>query len=96
MGCLFETSFAKLKETAGPNCIPLRLDVGNEADVAIALRDIEKECGSDGLWACMNNAGIGPGSLIEWNPNADFRNIMYDNATVCLAAPQLNLYPQAS
>jgi NAD(P)-dependent dehydrogenase (short-subunit alcohol dehydrogenase family) len=38
--------------------IPIQLDVANEAQMQVAIRQISETVGSDGLWALVNNAGI--------------------------------------
>lgn len=69
-GCLTEEGRASLKERAGPAggelLVALRFDVTKQEDIDEAVGRIK----ADGahLYAVVNNAGIGRGSLIHWSP----------------------------
>lgn len=69
-GCLTEAGMTSLQEKAGPTrselLVPLRFDVTKQEDIDAAVGRIK----ADGahLYAVVNNAGIGRGSLIQWSP----------------------------
>jgi len=63
-----EADISRLKEELGPNVFPLLLDVTDEASRRDACASAQALVGSEGLYALMNNAGIGVAGPVECLP----------------------------
>jgi NAD(P)-dependent dehydrogenase (short-subunit alcohol dehydrogenase family) len=53
--------------------IPVILDVTDNVSLQNAISLVREECGSDGLWALINNAGVAVGGPVEEVSAADWR-----------------------
>ncbi len=83
-----EADGAKLQTAAGAGRLtPVRLDVTDEAGIAVALEEVGAATGGrlDGV---VNNAGIAVGGPLEFLPLDDFRTQIDVNVTGMLAVTQ--------
>ena len=64
------------------------LDVTNADSIAAARREIENELGGEGLFAIVNNAGIGDVIPLEFTPLAQFRQVFDVNVFGVVAVTQ--------
>jgi NAD(P)-dependent dehydrogenase (short-subunit alcohol dehydrogenase family) len=53
--------------------IPVILDVTNNLSIQNAVRQVQEETASDGLWALINNAGVAVGGPVEEVSAADWK-----------------------
>jgi len=54
---------------------PFICDITQEADVARALQLVAANS-PNGLWALINNAGVGAGGPVEWTPLSTYRKVL--------------------
>lgn len=67
-GCLTEAGVKDLAERcSGPNMVAVQMDVTKQADVDRVVARIGEEA-PQGLYALVNNAGIGKGAVVDWMP----------------------------
>ncbi|XP_078352169.1 short-chain dehydrogenase/reductase family 9C member 7-like [Oculina patagonica] len=64
--CLTSEGEAKLKNECSQELRTLKMDVTESSDVQKALELVKSNLPSQGLWALVNNAGVGFPGLIEW------------------------------
>lgn len=70
---------SNLEKAASDNLVILPVDITKIEMVAEARRQIEQLTGDKGLYALVNNAGIGSGMPLEFHPMAEIRQIMEVN-----------------
>lgn len=78
-GCLTEKGVEKFKNLKGFEGIPFILDVRKDEDVEKARKLVEENIEKNGLYAVVNNAGIGLFGLIEWNTMDQMQDVMNVN-----------------
>lgn len=67
-GCLTDAGVKDLAERcSGPNMVAVQMDVTKQADVDRVVARIGEEA-TQGLYALVNNAGIGKGAVVDWMP----------------------------
>jgi len=69
----------KIESKNSSNIIAFQLDVTNQKSIDDAYELIKKDCGTTGLWAVINNAGIIQGFEIEFTSMETFRRVMEVN-----------------
>ena len=78
-----------LRAKASPRLVPLMIDVTDEASIASAASQVERELGSGrGLAGLVNNAGIAIGGPLEFMPIGDLRKQLEVNVIGQVAATQ--------
>lgn len=77
--CLTSEGEAKLKNECSPELITLKLDVTKPRDIQYALQAVKSHLPSQGLWAIVNNAGIGYPGPIEWQPVEEMKKTLEVN-----------------
>jgi len=83
--------FAGVHRASGkavPEFRELVLDVTDEQSLANGRRELEAELGDDGLFALVNNAGIGDLEPLEFTPMEHFRQVFDVNVFGTVAATQ--------
>jgi len=77
-GCLTKDGAEKLKNNASSKLVTIQMDITKAEDVDNAAKVITAAA-PKGLWAVINNAGIGIGGPIEWLPMVDYRRVIEVN-----------------
>ncbi|XP_051939079.1 retinol dehydrogenase 7-like [Hippocampus zosterae] len=76
-GCYTEKGEDELKKASSDRLTTLHVDVTNSASVAQAAALIDGLVGQKGLWAVVNNAGVGlPSAPSDWLTIEDFRSML--------------------
>jgi len=78
-GCLTDPGVESLASLNRKNLFPFKLDITNQESVAYCKTFAEKHCGELGLWALINNAGIGAGGNIDMISLQSVRNVFEVN-----------------
>ena len=60
----------------------VQMDVTKQEQVDEAFRFIEMNLPEYGLWAIVNNAGLGNVGLIEWMPNEIFEKVRQNTPSI--------------
>ena len=67
-GCLTDAGTSELAERcSGPGMVAIQMNVTKQADVDRVVAQVAKEA-PGGLYALVNNAGIGKGAVVDWMP----------------------------
>jgi hypothetical protein len=67
-GCLTDAGVKELAERcSGPTMVALQMDVTQQADIDRVVGRIREEVPA-GLFALVNNAGVGRGAVVDWMP----------------------------
>lgn len=74
--CLTEGGVRDVESVGSKTLRGLKLDVSSDRDVEVVCQTVERECGSDGLYCLVNNAGIQLGSFIDFTSTAQIAKIM--------------------
>jgi NAD(P)-dependent dehydrogenase (short-subunit alcohol dehydrogenase family) len=77
-----------LEAEASGTLTPIMLDVAEASDIEAAEKKVRSEVGKEGLYALVNNAGIGDGGPIEFVPIEDFKRVIDVNLTGQVAMTQ--------
>ena len=71
----------------------LLLDITNEASVQQVVRYVLQHLPPGGLWALVNNAGIGGHGYIEWTSLAIYQKVQTFNQLICISqVASVNLF----
>jgi 11-cis-retinol dehydrogenase len=69
-GCLFESGVEVLERESQGAIVAKVLDVSKSESVTDFIRFVREKVGADGVFACVNNAGIAPGLFLDWTPHS--------------------------
>jgi NAD(P)-dependent dehydrogenase (short-subunit alcohol dehydrogenase family) len=75
-GCVTDKGISALKSKCRilSNLVAVRMDVTKEEEVAAVVEIIKADCG---LFALVNNAGIGHGAVVDWMTMEGTTNTIY-------------------
>jgi len=74
-GCLTEEGATSLRSEATPELRVIMFDITKDADIEKAAVTLSNSC-TQGLWALVNNAGIGIGGEWDWMPMKSIRQVL--------------------
>jgi len=77
--CLTPSGLASLKESLSSRAVVLSLDVTDEKSVEQFSETVIQTCGSNGVWALVNNAGILDGTVVDLTPVSTYKKVMEVN-----------------
>jgi NAD(P)-dependent dehydrogenase (short-subunit alcohol dehydrogenase family) len=77
-----------LKEEGSDRLKPIKIDVAKDRSIAAAKRTVKRLLGDDELVGLVNNAGVGGGGPVEFEPIDDFRNTIEINLIGQVAVTQ--------
>eukprot|EP00128_Syssomonas_multiformis_P016400 Colp12_sorted_trinity150504_noHs@26480 len=78
-GCFTAEGAKNLQKETKDKVQTILLDVTKPETIAAAYEKVKAGCANTGLWACVNNAGIFGGFLIDATPMEEFRRVMEVN-----------------
>lgn len=86
-GCLSPQGCQALQDKAAGSAGSMRavaMDVTKQADIDRVAKQVAEEC-PGGLFALVNNAGVGVGGLVDWQPMELYRKILEVNLFAMIA-----------